>query len=384
MTDRIYIFAGGGTGGHLYPGLAVAEELTRIEPGAKIVFACSNREIDRRILGPQPYAMVPQPIRPLPAGPLGWWAFAKAYLQSAAQSRDMVRDLKPAAVLGLGGFAAWPLVSRAARSGVPSAMLNPDAVPGKANKRLAGLADAIFTQFERTAERFPPALRGKVRAVGCPIRPGLLGASRETAVRHFEIDGSLKTLLVFGASLGAATINEAMVALAPDLRQFAGKWQVLHVAGAGKGQGLGDAYKSAGIAARGMEYCDRMELAYAVADLALCRSGAGTVAELLATATPAVLMPYPYHRDRQQTHNAQPLADAGTAVICEDARDAAANAAILREHLLPLMQDEGALAKMRRSAAGIGKPYAARDVAQWLVQNGRPAFRGQAADSQRK
>jgi len=367
MKDRTYIFAGGGTGGHLYPGLAVAQELLRAEGGAKIVFACSNRRIDRRILDALPYAIVPQPVLPMPSGFRGWGAFAAAFLRSAAQARDMIRDLKPAAVLGLGGFAAGPVVRQASRSRVPCAMLNPDAVPGKANRLLGRFADAIFTQFESTAGSFPTSVRNKVRAVGCPIRGDLPAGGREEAMKFFEIDPARKTLLVFGASLGASSINDAMAALASDLVPFAGAWQVLHVTGAGKGEGLGQTYRAAGLAARGMEYCDRMDLAYAAADLAICRSGASTVAELCATGTPSVLLPYPYHRDRQQTLNAQDLANAGGAVICEDAKDPAINAQRLREILPPLMSNGDKLAAMRKSARAMGKPNAARDVAAWLT-----------------
>ncbi|HUU58923.1 MAG TPA: glycosyltransferase, partial [Phycisphaerae bacterium] len=104
MTRPIYIFAGGGTGGHLYPGLAVAEQLERLDRGAQVVFACSNRPIDRRILDPLDYPVVPQPVRPLPRNPKGWIGFLKAWRRSGAQAGEMIADLEPAAVLGLGGF----------------------------------------------------------------------------------------------------------------------------------------------------------------------------------------------------------------------------------------------------------------------------------------
>ena len=106
MSSEVYIFAGGGTGGPLYPGLAVAEHVLKLRPEATVVFACSNRAIDRRILDPLPYAIVPQPVRPVPKNPKHAWAFLTAWVQSARLAKDMVRDLKPAAVLGLGGFAA--------------------------------------------------------------------------------------------------------------------------------------------------------------------------------------------------------------------------------------------------------------------------------------
>ena len=379
MHSNLFIFAGGGTGGHLYPGLAVAAELVKLRPDAKIVFACSNRAIDRRILDPLPYAIVPQPVRPIPSGFAGWVDFARAWAKSAAQARRMVADLKPQAVLGLGGFAAGPVVRAAAKAGIACGLLNPDAVPGKANKMLARYAAAIFTQFEETSRCFPAAARGKVQPMGCPIRTSLLtgcGTHVPEEMRSVEarrilnLQPGLSTLLILGGSLGAASINEAIVKLLGDFSALADTWQVLHITGPDKGGGLASALAGAKISATSMEYCQQMETAYAAASLVLCRSGASTVAELAALGLPSVLMPYPYHRDQQQKLNAQGLARAGAAVICEDAKDATANAQRLRNTLLPQMKDPSQLEKMRQAAIKIAKPNAAIDIAHWLTGQG--------------
>lgn len=374
--QRTYIIAGGGTGGHLYPALAAAEQLGRLVPRAKIVFACSSREIDRRILDPMPYGVVSQPVRPLPRGPRGWPAFLKAWVASSLQARQMVRDLRPAAVLGTGGFAAAPLVKAAASRGIATALLNPDAVPGKANLFLARRADVIFTQFPATLSAFPAGVRGKVRCVGCPVAERFLTATRALAVERFALRGDRATLLVLGGSLGAASINDVLAALAADMTALAEAWQVLHITGPTKDQspvGAGKQRDSGGDGATGphavrLEYCHQMELAYAAADLVLCRAGAATVAELAATATPAVFLPYPYHKDQHQKLNAAPLAEAGAAVILQDRISAAANAEMLRRELIPLMQDSRRLAGMKRSARALCRPRAAADVAAWLAE----------------
>jgi UDP-N-acetylglucosamine--N-acetylmuramyl-(pentapeptide) pyrophosphoryl-undecaprenol N-acetylglucosamine transferase len=366
MAGPIYIFAGGGTGGHLVPGLAVAEELVGLLPTAKVVFACSDRPIDRRILDPTPYAVVPQPVRPMPRGRSGWPAFVGAYAASALQARQMVRDLRPAGALGLGGFAAAPLVCRAARRRVPTALLNPDAVPGRANRALARRVDAVFTQFAAAAEHFAPTVRRKVRTVGCPVRGSFAEAGRAEALEHFGLRPDRRTLLVNGGSQGAASINAAMGELLGDLAALADTWQVLHVTGPGKagGQGAGGG-GSPGV--RVVEYCRRMDLAYAAADLALSRGGAATVAELAASGTPAVILPYPHHRDRHQRLNAQPLADAGAAVLCDEASDAAANAAALRRVLLPVLRDPDRLGRMQAASEALPSRDAAAAVARWLA-----------------
>lgn len=365
VSDPIFIFAGGGTGGHVYPGLAVAGELVRLRPGARIVFACSDRPIDRHILEPTPHAIVAQPVQPLPASIAAVAKFIRCYLASALQARQMLSDLCPSAVLGLGGFAAAPVVCRAAKCGVRTAMLNPDAVPGKANRMLARRADAIFTAFAATADKFPATVRAKVRHVGCPVRRAFLEADRRQAMDYFGLRGDRKTLVVNGGSLGAASINQAIALLAGELGELGETWQVLMITGRDK---TGPALEARGsLCVRVLDYCERMDLACAAADLSLGRAGAGTVAELSATATPAVLMPYPYHADQHQRLNAAELCQAGAAIIVDDAKTPETNAARLRETLLPILRDPARLDRMRHAAKSIKGAQAAQSVARWLL-----------------
>lgn len=372
MASDIYIFAGGGSGGHLYPGLAVAEHVLLVRPEAKIVFACSNRPIDREVLEPFRHAIIPQPIRPLPGGPGAVVAFMAAWFASKSQARSMIRDLRPVAVLGLGGFAAAPIIHAASAAGVPTALLNPDAVPGRANRHLAGRADAIFTQFPSTTECFSSRVGSKIRTVGCPVRASLTHGNgkdkRAEAIDHFGLHADRRTLLVSGGSLGAAAINGAMVALAASetFGELAGQWQILHVCGHAK---TAPAPHPKMETVR-IEYCDRMDLALAAADLAVCRGGASTVAELAVTDTPAVIVPYPHHRDRQQFLNAQPLVAAGGAVICEEAGGVSRDVSVLRDALLPILSDHAALEAMRSALASLSRPAAAGHVARWLAQDG--------------
>jgi len=360
-----YILAGGGTGGHLYPGLAVARELRELRPEAVIVMACSDRTIDAKVLADEPYAVVAQPVRPLPRGGRGWGGFLKAWAASHRLARDMLRDLKPAAVLGLGGFAAGPLVTRAGRAGVRTGLLNPDAVPGVANRWIARHAEAIFTQFETTRAHFGRA-RDKVRAVGCPIRREFAAADRAQALSQFGLRPDRRTLLVCGGSLGAASINAAVAALLGHLEPLAGAWQVLHITGSSSMKAV-DGEADGKLHVRRMEYCHEMPLAYAAADLALGRAGANTVAELAATGTPAVLMPYPHHKDMHQKLNAAALVECGAAVLVDDRISPAENVASLRAAMLGLMDDAGRLAEMASAAKSLGAGDAAAEVARWLA-----------------
>lgn len=366
MSRPYYIFAGGGSGGHLYPGLAVAEELVKIDADAAIVFACSDRPIDRAILESSPYAFCPQPVRPLPSSLRRAPGFVWAWLGAKALAGELIGDLRPKAVLGLGGFAAGPLLARAGGA-VRSALLNPDAVPGKANRYLAGKVDAIFTQFESTTARFPARLAGAIHTVGCPIRRRVVSGDRGRAARLFGLSPERRTVLVLGGSGGAASINAAMAGLAEELDQRCPAWQVLHVTGRSGTIRATDAYRPRRFAARVLDYCDRMDLAYAIADLAVCRGGASTIAELAGTATPAIVIPYPYHRDMQQSHNAAEMVAAGAGIRLRDARDPAANARALAGVLLPLLADPDRVDRMARAAAGLARPNAAGVVAAWLA-----------------
>lgn len=370
MTRPTYILAGGGTGGHLYPGLAVAEALTAMQPEALVVFACSDRDIDRTLLDETEHAVVPQPIRPLPAKkycPLAWWQFLRAWKASRRLSEDLLADLRPKAVLGLGGFAAGAMLKTAARHAVRTAFLNPDAVPGRANLYLAGKAEAIFTQFQATTECFPARDRRKVRAVGCPVRGLLAQGDGDTARREFGMSADRRTLLVFGGSTVAVNLTEAVIALGEDLTELAGQWQILLVAGDRAAEAL-EAFAGGPLNVRVLRYCDRMDLAYAAADLVLCRGGAVTVAELQAVGLPAVILPYPHHKDRQQYHNAGPLVQAGAAVLVEDACAPTENAARLRQTLLPIIQCEHVLADMQAAADAHEPTGAATAVARWLIE----------------
>ena len=360
MSRNIYIFAGGGTGGHIYPGLAVAEQLTRMSGESAVGFACSSSEIKKKIPEAQPYPVVPQPVRVLPRGVSQVIPFLGGWLHSAAQARAMINDLKPAAVLGLGGFAAAPIVRRAAAVGIRSAMLNPDAVPGRANRFLAGRVDTIFTQFESTAESFPRPARTKIRCVGCPVRGITKAENRAGALAHFALEADKKTLLVLGGSQGAATIDEAITALAGRMGNVGNSWQILHIA-------PGEKAFPASPQVHRIQYCDRMDLAYQGADLVLCRAGASTIAELVAAGLPAVLMPYPYG-DGHQRFNALAHSSTSAAIVCEDAKNADENIRSLEKILLPLMSDSDRLAAMRQAAENINSTSAASDVAQWLLE----------------
>jgi UDP-N-acetylglucosamine--N-acetylmuramyl-(pentapeptide) pyrophosphoryl-undecaprenol N-acetylglucosamine transferase len=356
------ILAGGGTGGHLYPGVAVAEALRVSMPGAKSVFLCTGRDIDGIILKPTGFEYVAQPIVPPHRSVGGLLKFWKSWRDTKDLVKRVLKEKKPAVVIGLGGYAAGVAVKLAAERRIATAILNPDVIPGKANQFLMRYARAVCCQFEQTAQHVAVEHRGKLRVTGCPIRPEIrtLPAKAEAAGR-LQVDANLKTLLVTGASQGALTINQAMVELAGSLKLDG--WQILHLSGRDHAESVRQGYEKKKVAARVIDFTPAMADVWAVTDLAVSRCGASTCAELTACGVPSVLIPYPFHKDLHQRANAMVLAEHGAAVLVDDERDAMKNAAKFGPILQPLLADEGKRLAMAGAAKKLGKSGAAEAVA---------------------
>lgn len=367
MATPLYIFAGGGTGGHLFPGLAVAHALRAAQPDARILFLTTDRPLDAELLDEAGFLRLPQPVRPFSTRPWRWPAFWLAWRRSVAAARGRFEADRPRAVLGLGGYAAGPAVLAAAQLGIRSAILNPDAIPGRANRYLARRAQLVVLQWDVTRQHLPP--RTRVETLGCPIRAEFAAACRAEGVRTFGLDPARPVLLVTGASQGARTINAAMTCVWPAFVRDYPDWQLLHLTGAADEAATRTAYERAGVAAHVLAFTHEMALALATADVVVSRAGASTLAELTALGKPSILLPYPYHRDRHQHANAQVLVEAGAAVLIDDQRDAQRNAPPLLAALRRL-SDPTTRQMMAEGARRLGRPAAATEVAHWMAAAG--------------
>ncbi|MCD6393024.1 MAG: UDP-N-acetylglucosamine--N-acetylmuramyl-(pentapeptide) pyrophosphoryl-undecaprenol N-acetylglucosamine transferase [Planctomycetes bacterium] len=372
-----YFFAGGGTGGHIYPAIAIARKIKRLEPEAAILFFCSARAIDSQILAPSGFEYVALPGRGFSARPDKAAAFAfslaKGYSIAKKKMRSVMHDAgcketRRAVVIGVGGFASATAVLAGRRAGAAVAMVNVDIVPGKANRLLAAFAQKIFVQFADTAECFGKA-KDRVVIAGCPLRASFESADGANAIAQLGLDAGKKTLVVTGASSGSLNINRAIATVLRQLDAFADAWQVVHLTGGAAD--LRDRQArcaSAKIAYHIVDYYDDMASLLAAADLVVGRSGAVSVAEYAASQTPAICLPYPYHKDRHQYLNAAKLVDAGAALIVDDIPadpDATANA--LAEQLKTLMADDNKRNQMAAAAATAANPTAAKKIAGQIV-----------------
>ncbi|NIA17078.1 MAG: hypothetical protein GWO86_01900, partial [Planctomycetes bacterium] len=244
-----YYFAGGGTGGHIYPGLAVARKLRKIDPDAKITFFCSARPIDARILsgsGFEYFKYIALPMRPFSLNPAKLLQFLRALIASRRIVAEAI-DKDAAAVISVGGFISVVPVLTAKKLHIPIAVINIDVVPGKANRLLSRFARAIFVQFDRSVRYFN---RSKVQVSGCPLRDGFAPAGRSEVLASLELSEKKRTLLITGASSGAVNINNIIGLLLEKLNGFADRWQIVHICGINNVEAVQAFYSGAKISYR--------------------------------------------------------------------------------------------------------------------------------------
>jgi len=347
------ILAGGGTGGHVIPALAIAREL-RTHYTAEALFVGTARGLENRLVPAAGFN-----LRLIEVGALNRVSFATRVRTlfglplAIWESRRLVAEFKPDVMIGVGGYASGPAMAAAILRRVPTLAFEPNVVPGFANRRIAPFVSAAAVYFEDTKTYFRNA-----RVTGVPVRP-----------EFFQLPPrppqSAPSLLIFGGSQGARAINRAMTAALPALKEKLPNLQIAHQTGERDFTEVQAAYQQAGVSAAVSRFIDDMPSAFARADLLLCRSGASTVAEVTAAAKPAVLVPFPLAADDHQKRNAQALETAGAAVMIEE-RDLTPSC--LAETIAALLADRARLAAMGTAARKLSHPNAARDIAQMVAR----------------
>jgi UDP-N-acetylglucosamine--N-acetylmuramyl-(pentapeptide) pyrophosphoryl-undecaprenol N-acetylglucosamine transferase len=349
-AGRVTVMAGG-TGGHVFPALATAQELAR--RGWEVSWLGVPDSFESRLVPAYGFPLDLVPVRKMRGQGLGAWLLAPLHLATAlVHAGRALRRRRPGVVLGMGGFVSGPggLVSRLL--GYPLVIHEQNAIPGLTNRWLAHLATRVLEAFPGSFA----ATRSAV-AVGNPVRREIV-AVPAPEVRLAGRAGPAR-LLVVGGSLGAQVLNETLPPALAGLPEAA-RPLVRHQAGRGKAEAAEQAYRAAGVAATVSEFVDDMAEAYAWADLLVCRAGALTVSELAAAGVPAVLVPYPHAVDDHQTRNAAYLADAGAALLLPQP---SLTAQRLAELLATLGGDRARLLGMAQAARRLARPDAAQRVA---------------------
>ena len=350
------VIAGGGTGGHLYPGIAVARELLARRPGSTVTFAGTEKGIEFRVVPREGFEL--DTIR---RGGLKGKAIAdraRGALLIPLGMRDawrIVSRRRPDLVIGVGGYSSGPVVLTAALRGVPTMLLEQNAVPGLTNRMLARVVKAAAVTYESTRSFFG----SKAFVSGNPVRAEFV--DRQEAAGAHE---SGLHLLIFGGSQGAHAINAAMVAAAPELARLGVPLRITHQTGERDVEMVRQGYAAAGLTATVEAFLYDMGVRLGQADLVVCRAGATTLAELTAAGKPSILIPLPTATDDHQRRNAEALASTGAAdvMLQQDATGPA-----LAARITSLVHDQGARTRMSAAARALARPDAARVIVDHAV-----------------
>ncbi|WP_337287915.1 undecaprenyldiphospho-muramoylpentapeptide beta-N-acetylglucosaminyltransferase [Candidatus Methylomirabilis sp.] len=365
------IIAGGGTGGHLFPAIALAEELRSRWADLPLLFVGVEGGVEASLLatrgwdfegikasGLQGKRFLSR-MRSLSLIPLG-----------LIRSLSILRRFRPDVVVGFGGYASVAMVLSGVLARVPTVIHEQNALPGLANRWLGRVVDHVAVAFDEAADFFP---KRKVRVTGNPVRAELFGISGAEAVTRLDLDPDRLTILIFGGSQGAHRLNQAVMEALPTLADWRERIQFIHATGPRDLASVRQGYDAGGYRAVVEPFFQAMAMAYAAADLCFCRAGAGTVAELCALGKPSVLIPFPFAANDHQRYNAEALVASGGARMVLDRE---LNGATVAEIIRTFLRNREGLEAMARRAKTLAKPDAAIRLADLVT---RTASRGSRA-----
>jgi len=353
------LIAAGGTGGHVFPAIAIADEIKKLRLNAEILFVGTKEKIESRVVPQRGYSLVFIWIsgfhRSLRVDNL---LFPIKVFVSLVQSFFLIKRFQPDVVIGTGGYVCGPVLYIASLLRIPTVVHESNSFPGITTRMLSTRATRIFTAFSETVHWLKR--KDNIELAGTPTRDVLGTVSREDGIRFFNLDPSKRTVFVFGGSLGAASINQAVRLLVNDFVDS--NIQLIWQTGKTNETLVKEMVtkKNCWVST----FIDKMEYAYSAADLVVCRAGATTLAELTRLGKASVLIPYPHAAADHQTFNAQTLVDAGAAVMIAD-KDIKTK---LKDVINSIINDENKLKQMNEASRAIGKPNAGREIALRILE----------------
>ena len=358
------VIACGGTGGHLFPGLAVAEVLR--ERGHEALLFISEKEIDTLAVEGRTefrFEKLPTVALPSPYSP-AILAFVRRFNESLSLCRGIFRRFNPQVVLGMGGFTSTAPVIAGRMRGIPTFIHESNAFPGKANRHTARFVRAVLLGFMECAAYFPKA---RTEFTGTPIRSTLQRIDRKEALEKLGLYPGIPTLLVMGGSQGASGINQALIKAMPSLQNI--PLQVIHLSGSRDERLLEDNYRRENIPAHVAAFHHRMEEVYSAADFVIARAGAASLAELAAFALPALLIPYPYATDDHQTRNAEIFVRANASFLLPESE---LSGDLLANKIRDLLSDPSVLRTMSKQTEALARRNAASLVVETMERYSLP------------
>ena len=338
------IIAGGGTGGHLFPGMAIAEEFRRRDPSAGLAFIGTERGLEYRVLPDAGYDLKTIEIEGIQGRGMRALAALIKIPRSLVQAGRIIRAFRPDVVIGVGGYASGPAVATAWLLGISTAIAEQNAMPGLTNRILGKIADRVFLSFPDRQQQFPP---DRVILSGNPVRAAFKFVKKRSNRSSF-------TVLVFGGSQGARSINRAMLEALPFLKHVR-TLRIVHQTGPVEHARIAEGYRAAapeGMSWEVLPFITDMASAYEASDVLICRAGATSIAEITACGKASILIPFPYAVNDHQTQNARVLADAGAAELIPE-RDLTGEG--LAGLIRALQADPDRIARMESRAAALGR-----------------------------
>lgn len=349
------VLAGGGTGGHVIPAIAVADEVVR--RGGKAHFIGLSDRLEAVLVPKAGFNIDFIKARPLAGG--GWGRKVLGVVsvpRAVAHSIFLLKRLKPDVVMGVGGYVAGPIVLGAKLIGIPTAVIEQNATVGITNKLLSRIIDRAFVCYDETVAGFP---QGKAEISGNPVKQSILDAASQK--QETEPSDGVK-IVVMGGSQGALAIDQ-MVPAAMQSAGLGGEASVLHQCGLDRMEQVEAAYRAAGIEAEVVSFIEDTAAAYLNAGLVVARSGATTVSELTVMGLPAVFLPYPHHKDRQQERNAEPMRRAGAAIVVSETSE---GTEALAEAIGDFVRNAALRIEAAKASKALGRPDAVVFVADRL------------------
>jgi UDP-N-acetylglucosamine--N-acetylmuramyl-(pentapeptide) pyrophosphoryl-undecaprenol N-acetylglucosamine transferase len=342
------VLAGGGTGGHVIPALAIAQQLKKAS-AAELLFIGTPRGMENRLVPAAGFELRLVQVGALKSVSLATRLRTSLDLPRAIwNSRRMLAEFQPDVVIGVGGYASGPAMAAAILHGIPTIAFEPNVVPGFANRMVARWVSAAAVHFEETCKYFP-----NCHVTGVPVRPAFFQIPPKSS-------GTPPTLLVFGGSQGARAINDAMVDSLPGLAARVPALHIVHQTGERDFDRVSVSYTQSNISSEVHKFIDDMPGMFARADLLVCRSGASTVGEITAAGKPAIFIPFPRAADDHQNVNARALERSGAAVVVEESK---LESAYLVDTIAALVEDPSRLQRMSAAAKSLAHPKAVEDIA---------------------
>ncbi len=354
-----FLFSGGGTGGHLLPGVATANELRRRFPESRVLFVGSERVIEQRVLQNHGFEQVAVPVQSIIKIRTNPLQFLRGNIRAWEQAQRLLREKSPNVVIGLGGVASLPVVLAASRLGIPVVLLEQNIIIGRANRWLCRSAHTVCCSFPETLRNLPPRTRAIV--TGNPVR-------REIAEHHGQCrSDSSKTLLVLGGSQGAQGVNRRTVRAVSDLRRELADWTIVHQTGDRDVDEVRREYERLAVRYEVRPFFDDMEGLYSRATFVISRAGATTLAELACTGIPAILIPYPKSVRDHQLLNARYFERSGAAQIVCESQDVTADSSVITRHIRECFIDGSRLHNMSQSMRRCAQADATESVAEVIT-----------------